>query len=101
MSAKTVPPPLRDLEPAELYRLIGEKWCVQFRPVAGSAVYLPSIEDIGRMHFSMLLPLIRFEQRRHPDKSLLAATSAAISHADWAVPATVVAALAAKTGLDE
>lgn len=96
-----VPPPLRDLGTAELYRLIGEKWCDQLRPSAGSAVYLPSLEDIGRMHFRMLVPLIRFERQHHPEKSLLAATTAAVTHADWSVPATVVAALVARDGLDQ
>lgn len=101
MQATTVPQPLRDLESAELYRLIGETWCAQLRPVPGSAVYLPSVEDIGRMHFRMLAPLIRFERQRHPEKSLLDATTAAIQQADWVAPATVVAAPAAKNGLDK
>lgn len=96
----TIPQPLRDLGTAELYKLIGKKWCRQLRPSAGSAIYLPSLKDIGRMHFQMLVPLIRLEQQRHPEKSLLAATTEALTHADWSVPATVVTALAARDGLD-
>jgi hypothetical protein len=53
------------------------------------------------MHFRMLAPLIRFERQCHPGRSLLDAATAAIKHAGWPAPATVVAALAAKSGLEK
>ena len=96
----TSPSPLVHLEESELYRMLGEAWFAQLRPVPGSCYFLEPSADVGRREYDTLLPKLRENLAQSRPLSALGYVSITIQQsAKWRIPATVVAALAMKQGL--
>jgi hypothetical protein len=96
-----VPGPLGELDDHELYGLLGDAWYVRFKPNGGEQYFLAAPADIGKREYDSLRPLLHEDLRRPLRDGVVACVATTIRRSGvWLMPATVVAVLAVRHGLD-